>query len=107
MKVAGLEGALLDAAVALAEDRTPDLRLAGWRLESFVPSTNWQQGGPIIERERIWLAFEKDDGEGGSGWVATWGASVEDHLHATGPTPLIAAMRAFVVSKFGDEIALP
>jgi hypothetical protein len=66
-------------------------------------STDWSQGGPIIEREQIsirvstvggeWVGFT-DNGWGVEGW-------------STGPTPLIAAMRCYVASKLGDEIDLP
>ena len=63
---------------------------------SFSPSTRWAQGGPIIEREIVNLT---DDGQQ---WVA------EGHdIICTGPTPLVAAMRAFVASKLGDEVEIP
>jgi hypothetical protein len=62
----------------------------------FRPSTNWDHGGPIIERQRIWLS--DDEGE----WLAS---CHPDHtLIQEGKTPLIAAMRACVASKYGDEI---
>jgi hypothetical protein len=98
-RVSDLESALLDAAVAKALGE-PERDFAGF-------SQYWDIGGPIIERERIWLAYESDNGEGGSDWVATIGADFASHLHETGPTPLIAAMRAYVASKFGEEVELP
>jgi hypothetical protein len=54
---------------------------------SWDPSTNWNQGGPIIDREKIRL----DPRE--SYWYA--------------PTALIAAMRCYVASKYGDSIEIP
>jgi len=55
MKTSELQGAALDYAVAigvgLVSDETP--RYAGNIEYSFKPSTNWQDGGPIIEREGI------------------------------------------------------
>lgn len=61
---------------------------------SYCPSSDWSDGGPIIERERISLVERTDH------WFADLrGAS------ATGPTPLIAAMRAFVEAKTGMPVA--
>lgn len=67
--------------------------------EIYTPSTNWSQGGPIIELEGIDLA--KMNG----GWMA----EIIDSLRTgyTGPTPLIAAMRCYVASKLGDEVEIP
>ena len=64
----------------------------------FEPSTDWSQGGPIIERERLDIY-----GYDGENWCAN------DNLRATqyGPTPLIAAMRCYVASKLGDEVEIP
>lgn len=68
----------------------------------FNPSSEWLYGGPIIERERITIS-PAYRGEG-------WGAYINgccyesDDPDQTGPTPLIAAMRAYVASKFGDEV---
>lgn len=68
-------------------------------------STDWAQGGPIIEREGISTVSQGDGHE----WIASlWDYKIEDwHLHTTGPTPLIAAMRCFVASKLGDEVDVP
>lgn len=64
----------------------------------WQPSTSWQQGGPIIEREKIAVWFSKGD----------WNSQLRDtsaKMH--GPTPLIAAMRCYVASKLGDVIDVP
>jgi hypothetical protein len=111
MKVSELTGAALDWAVALIE--YPEWKEQGY-LEVFphdlsfddgttyTPSTDWSQGGPIIEREGISVAT--DD-------VEPWCGFIEDDetntLFFSGPTPLIAAMRCYVASKMGDEIELP
>jgi hypothetical protein len=103
-RVSELEGALLDAAVAKAEGQQEFLE--GCSL--WAPSDDWSQGGPIIERERIMLVAMDADG-----WVAKIGAEwmggeiVECPVTEIGPTPLIAAMRAFCASKFGEEVELP
>ena len=67
--------------------------------KEWSPSTDWAQGGPIIEREGIsWHCGNK------SSWHAYAYGSSED---MTGPTPLIAAMRCYTSSKLGDEIEVP
>ena len=63
---------------------------------AFEPSTDWAQGGPIIERENIATAWHI------TRWVA-WRGVVEH----PGPTPLIAAMRCYVASKLGNDIEIP
>ena len=65
----------------------------------YSPSTDWAQGGPIIEREKIALSYDT----GRFGWVA----SFYDGDDVFGGTPLIAAMRCFVASKLGDEVEVP
>lgn len=116
MKVTDLKGAQLDYWVAKAEGlalsvdwNQGDYILVGagsGDLQRFSPSTDWSAGGPIIDRERITvIAWKRDQ----------WGAFVGDqHPYldvkadwdedATGPTPLVAAMRAYVKSKFGEEV---
>ena len=67
----------------------------------FNPSTNWSQGGPIIERERssVWPAEN-------AGWEASeW--SFKPFEVMWGETPLEAAMRCFVQSKLGDDVERP
>jgi hypothetical protein len=81
----------------------------------WQPSTDWSQGGPIIEREKlgVWWAthYVDDDGvEYGNHWYCETGCTDEnyDSQHiATGPTPLVAAMRCYVASKLGDEVEIP
>lgn len=116
-QVSELEGALLDAAVAKAEGETQQPPGSGW---DAAYSTDWMEGGPIIERERIaiwhcnaegWGALHPESvGLGGfypGGGGAGTALDVSDGDGIAGPTPLIAAMRAFVASKFGDEVELP
>jgi hypothetical protein len=71
----------------------------------YRPSTNWAQGGAIIERER--LSVTPRDGY--------WEAYYHDNLFQDdgsdyfqkGETPLIAAMRCYVASKLGNEVQIP
>ena len=84
-------------------------------LDGFEPSTDWAQGGPIIEREMIDLRKIYNNGLPNANPYDCWkaeiifrdGKLVAGDLFAYGPTPLIAAMRCFVASKLGDEIDVP
>lgn len=96
LRTGELTGAALDWAVATSEK---------WRLDlvpdgSYTPSTNWAQGGPIIEREKITVqpVILPD------GWMAR---NQKDNGVYEGPTPLIAAMRCYVASKLGDTVDVP
>lgn len=118
MKTSELTGALLDYWVGRAE---------GWRVvndfggpcwanaetkteyvAAWKPSSNWVQGGAIIERERIGL----DGGNTGScpDWHARTvlrpvkGSHMAPCYRMIDRSPLVAAMRAYVASKFGDEV---
>ena len=94
MKTSELTGAALDWAVAICEHNV------GWEPEGEdrdCYSTNWAQGGPIIERERIELEHD--------GFI--WWARIKADEDYSGPTPLIAAMRCYVASKLGDEVEIP
>jgi hypothetical protein len=120
--VASLEGAALDWAVAkclpddtvriyFEEETGEKLFLDDWEVPEFSPSTDWAQGGPIIEREGIALdclrtCFVIDS------WVAASEMVREGDYDSpvikfTGPTPLIAAMRCYVASQLGDEVEVP
>lgn len=72
----------------------------------FTPSTDWSQGGPIIEREQLTINYYGFDNP------PYWSAQ-SLHLHypkqfgCVGPTMLIAAMRCYVASKLGDEVDVP
>lgn len=75
---------------------------------AFEPSENWAQGGPIIERGHIHTWTDRKDaayaGHPDSYWVAEM---TELGGIWWGPTPLIAAMRCYVASELGDEVAVP
>ena len=102
MKVAELNGVALDWAVAKAEGealvdgclftKDPDDEQV-----LYSPSTDWAQGGPIIEREGIAL------GQTGDGWEATCDGAV----YISGQTPLIAAMRCYVMNALNEEVEIP
>ena len=118
MKVSELSGLQLALWVAKAENLTPitgqppgffyyqdqwGSDVSGW----YDPTTDWCVGGPIVFRNKIsWNT-----------WHGDWGASFTfpvrhptnpkrdpSHHWMKGPTPLIAAMRTYVSSVYGDEV---
>lgn len=96
MKTNELTGAALDRAVAHALGAPDD----GNGLPYY--STDWAQGGPIIEREKIALIPPNER-------IDEWEAVHPDRMHNEqyGPTPLVAAMLCYVASKLGDEVDIP
>lgn len=123
MKTSDLQGAALDWAVATCEGLPIRKDPMGFKTGSeagywvwdsapkgmqtkiglgYSPSTSWTQGGPILEREFIYVFGH--DIVGSAAWSASLrhGRFVEE-----GPTPLIAVMRAYLASKLGDEIEIP
>jgi len=66
---------------------------------TYNPAGDWMQGGPIIEQEKMRIAYNFDEHI----WEAGW----DCHVKGWGDTPLIAAMRCYVASKLGDEIDVP
>lgn len=120
IKTSELSGTALDWAVAKCEGGvaqgvygTPELLESGLHLHycdvllshPYSPSTDWAQGGALIEREGIGIRQYGDFLE--SRWQADkWAFKFVDPM-ATGSTPLIAAMRCFCRSKLGDEVDIP
>mgnify|MGYP000865133946 CR=1 FL=1 len=120
MKTSELKDAALDWAVSTITNPEWSDEDRRWNIYDYVdtgdegdepysPSTIWAQGGPIIERECISVVPLHG---------AMWGATTfpihqifkddsEAYYQGVGPTPLIAAMRCFCVSKLGDEVELP
>lgn len=112
-KTSELTGALLDAAVAKADGaehpHSVMTRGEDGALRPFEPSSTWNDGGPIIEREGIRTApvFFDDLVEFAPFTVDYWEAvDTRRGRRHQGSTPLIAAMRAFVTAKLGDEVEL-
>jgi hypothetical protein len=141
-KTAELEGGALDAAVAMVEGLSvavppiwkncehpklalkENIKLYPYGPPSYSPSTDWDQGGRIIEREGIAIYLDTCFGLSAQPmWIAGFDPTAElsqqysentggwpmiDMKHsAAGPTPLIAAMRAFVAARLGDEVEIP
>jgi hypothetical protein len=98
MKTSNLIGRALDWAVAEAQGKAKE-----WMHDHKIgyinsASTDWAQGGPIIEREKINLCFDNPPQASIDYMSGEW---------IEGPTSLIAAMRCYVTSKLGDTIDIP
>jgi hypothetical protein len=114
VKTSKLTGAGLDWAVAKCEGALghyvqPNEKRGTTKWE-IVPSTrrystDWSQGGHIIDREKIETVYRITDHTGAGYWQA---ANLFTDTHGyIGPTPLIAAMRCYVASKFGEAVEIP
>lgn len=132
MKVFELEGALLDYWVAKAQDLDVRFCVDGSYVivdkAPYCPSSNWAIGGPIIERDQIFLNPPSEvhvNGGPNAGWhrYDHWRATVSTRTRTlppknemqermghggpgrgAGATALLAAMRAKVASHYGDEV---
>lgn len=104
VNVSELEGTALDWAVAKADgvdvrpiiEKRPSAKWEVWlsrTMEKYSPSTDWSQGGPLIEKYCMMVDVEvAPDNE------TEAKAHLPDGSHWTcfGPTPLIAVCRAIV-----------
>ena len=120
IKTKTLSGIALDWLVAKCEGKVeqgvygnPELLESGLHLHycdvllshPYSPSTDWAEGGPIVQRERMEVMpcmdvlVEK--------WIASHCFRQSKWSQECGPTPLIAVMRAFCCSKLGDEVDIP
>ena len=103
VKTSELSGKQLDWAVTRANFEVNYETV--WRdcREECNFSIDWAHGGPIIERECIEISCIHT-----TGWTPnTWTAQHPQRHRVSGPTPLIAAMRCYVVSKLGTEVEVP
>ena len=120
-----LEGDALNWAVAEAAQEEAYIhngKMVVYRADSdggnieYSPSTIWAQGGPIIEREALWVReyavaspaiahLVTPDKK----WFAYASRSYDGGTSGCyyGETFLIAAMRCYVASKLGNEVAVP
>jgi hypothetical protein len=123
MKTSELTGAALDWAVAKSLGLHVTMTRGCWfvfdsdafsefrndynddKLQSFRPSTDWAQGGPIIEREGISVLHTTM--RPSHAWEASHTPDEDLSVCEFGPTPLIAAMQCYVASKLGDEVDVP
>lgn len=120
VKTADLVGAPLDWAVAMAEGYKQDtenhltiisprgvftsvsIRGAAEGF-GFRPSTNWDQGGPLIEKHMVSLHCPQHDGDFWAAWITDNDKDVAQGAEQALP----AACRAIVAAKLGDTVQVP
>lgn len=103
VKTADLIGPALDWAVAKCLPNPQDVT-----CYAFTPSTNWAQGGPLIEREELGLKRNAPCSQGRE-WEASPSITAKGAggKWGYGPTPLIAAMRCYCCTKLGEYVDIP
>jgi hypothetical protein len=119
IKTSELTGAALDWAVAKCEGVSFVHGDCEYELDGRVfqrggcsverrYSTDWAQGGPIIERKEIGISRNAPCSKGRE-WEARPSITAKGAggRWGYGPTPLIAAMRCHVASELGDEVDVP
>lgn len=120
VKTSELEGAVLDWAVAQTQGVETSWRYGrelvkvhdrgGIKLiESirsiYSPSTDWSQGGPLIEKYGIRVSKDIAPDMGGKDWRADVMGRYNGLPKAT--SPLIALCRAVVIHELGDTVQVP
>lgn len=117
IKVSEATGPVLNWLVEQCEMMRPDYRDRGLlihrvRYDMPMPkySTEWEQGGPIIEREITGVDLVSE-------WKNSkkWSARKFEYLpndqtrctEQCGPTALVASMRCYVAHKLGDYADVP
>lgn len=129
IKVSELSGTALDWAVAKCEGHSLYSDGINWGFEkdgksfvissgwaenmTFMPSSNWAQGGPIVEREGITISsfYAQVNAPTPDFALCEWAAWIprghECIALQRGESPLIAAMRCYVTSKLGEIVNVP
>lgn len=115
MKTSELSGVQLDWAVAQCEKHevkfecgllfltTPNITYG----DIYRPSEDWEQGGPIMEREKINIRFITPNASTSPCWAYISMESDDFNVEGWGDTPLVAAMRCYVANKLGEEVEIP
>jgi hypothetical protein len=115
IKTSELSGVALDWAVEYALlSRVANLEMRysvasmHQRTTGVGYSSNWAISGPVIEREKISVGYERFGSPGGGMWDAVKKVSEADGLWLEfGSTPLEAAMRVLVASEIGNQVDVP
>lgn len=111
VKTADLTSQALDWAVAKAEGKEVHVKGGGvFTIKEeecfcygdgiYAPSEKWTQGGPLIDKHNVWLSSEGDMR------IASCWPHANNSI-TKGDTPLVAACRAIVMNKLGDEVEVP
>lgn len=108
VKIEDLAGQALDFTIANCEDKLPEI-FDDWSHKWASYSTCWGSAGPILEREKITVAFDPEAKE----WVAVMDADMRNaegfsgDYYTAGPTYLVAGLRCYAKAKFGNTVKVP
>lgn len=126
VKAEDLAGAALDWAVAKAQDLNAEVvggeiylpNSSGEHARLYQPSTDWAQGGPLIDRFGVQICPPESavhrNGGPNAGWGESgyWSATIfrkgehRRRVFFVGE-PLVLAMRAVVAFHCGDTVQVP
>lgn len=72
-------------------------------------STDWAHGGPVIADYGLWLRYQRDYDAATGGVRGYWRSAQPSDEYPppaqyVGHTPLVAAMRQFVATHFGESV---
>ncbi len=104
LETGNLEGPALEWAVAVCEGRKPQVAIALVKSGSLSYSTNFDAGGPIIEREEIHTFTQYPRAPN---FPKVWYGRFKGRVLGQGPTWLIAGLRCFVAAKLGETVEVP
>jgi hypothetical protein len=115
VKTSDLAGAALDWAAAKANDRPVSVLgnravVCGDKVSCgcpYRPSTDWAQGGPLLDRFDIAMNGGHDGGADCIYATLRCVPVTAPYRTGCGPTRLIAAKRAIVAAKLGDTVKVP
>mgnify|MGYP003423620052 FL=1 len=113
VKVGEVSGAALDYLVLTCGELDADSNITTKQFISmqnqgyFLYSTDWEQGGPIIEHIRLVSSHSfLIESDGTDVYILSW-PSKHTFFKGRGSTLLIAAMRCYVASKLGEVVKVP
>lgn len=114
MQTHELTGPALDWAVAQASGTQTTISRSGRLCRGkegetygiYMPSSDWAQGGPIIERELLTICFDVEYVAPAEQWFSNR-CNSNDFGTYFGPTPLVAAMRCYVAVNLGTAVEVP
>src|SRR5574343_166175 len=77
-------------------------------VAAFSPSTQWSQGGVIIDQEKLDIHAPRPSWPHWKAYKPSWtSGSIEESFVQYGPTALVAAMRCYITSKLGNSVEIP
>ncbi|MBL3825108.1 MULTISPECIES: phage protein NinX family protein [unclassified Marinobacter] len=83
------------------------MRLKRDGVIGYSPSTDWSQGGPLIDSFKLSVYASKEPETGETHHWVSVDELADERRGVVGPTPLIAACRALVFKRHGSCVDIP